>query len=274
MALPALRTRLLAASLAGPVGTLTGLGRDGPAVADRFAAELGLAAEPLAWHTRRARMAEAGCWLAGLIGALAKMATDVAHLASTEVGEVAEPHVPGRGGSTAMPHKRNPVGCTVILAAHGAAPGLAATLLGAMAAAHQRPAGPWHAEWHALPSLFGLAAGALREARVLAHGLEVDAARMRANIDITRGLLFADAAASRLAAAIGREAAHAAVERAAAEVRRTGDALGTVLARDPAASGVELSAAFDLGPAVAAAGNWVDRAVAASCRVRKGLHAG
>ena len=272
--LPALRARLLAASLAGPVGTLAGLGGDGPAVADRFAAELGLVAEPLAWHTRRARMAEAGCWLATLIGALAKMATDVASLASTEVGEVAEPHVPGRGGSTAMPHKRNPVGCTVILAAHAAAPGLAATLLGAMAAAHQRPAGLWHAEWHALPSLFGLASGALREAQGLAEGLEVDAARMRANIGITHGLLFADAAASRLAAALGRDAAHAAVERAAGEVRRTGDGLQAVLARDPAAFAVDLAAAFDLQPAIDAAGPWVDRALAAAGQIRKSLRVG
>ena len=266
--LPALRSRLLAASLAGPVGTLAGLGANGPAIADRFAAELGLAADPIAWHTRRARIAEAGCWLATLIGALAKMATDVANLASTEVGEVAEPHVPGRGGSTAMPHKRNPVGSTVILAAHAAAPGLAATLLGAMAAAHQRPAGLWHAEWHALPSLFGLASGALREARGLAEGLEVDAGRMLANLGLTRGLLFADAAAARLAATLGREAAHAAVERAAGEVRRSEDGLQAVLARDPAASGVDLAGAFDLQPAIGAAGPWVDRALLAAAQAR------
>ena len=258
--LPGVRSRVLAASLAGPVGTLAGLGENGPAVLEAFARELGLASGPIAWHVRRARMAEAGCWLAQLVGTLAKMATDVASLASTEVGEVAEPYVPGRGGSSAMPHKRNPVSSTVILAAHAAAPGLAATLLGAMAAAHERPAGLWHAEWHALPALFGLAAGALREAQALAEGLEVDTGRMRANIDLTRGLLFADAAASRLAATMGREAAHQAVEHAAAEVRRTGEALQAVLART--APSVDLSAAFDLGPAVAAAGTWVDRTLA------------
>ena len=270
--LPTLRTRLLTASLSGPVGTLAGLGAQGPAVADGFARELGLGTAPIAWHTRRARMAEAGCWLAQLIGAMAKMATDVASLASTEIGEVAEPYVPGRGGSSAMPHKRNPVSSTVILAAHAAAPGLAATLLGAMAAAHERPAGLWHAEWHALPALFGLAAGALREARGLAEGLEIDITRMRANIDITRGLLFADAAASRLAGALGREKAHEAVEHAASEVRRSGDGLRTVLERT--ASDVDLSAAFDLGPAIAAAGAWVDRAVADAARVLGLLHAG
>ena len=259
-ALPELRARLLRASLAGPVGTLAGLGAHGPAVLEAFARELGLAADPVAWHVRRARMAEAACWLAQLIGALAKIATDVASLASTELGEVAEPFVPGRGGSSAMPHKRNPVSSTVILAAHAAAPGHAAAMISAMAAAHERPAGLWHAEWHALPALFGLASGALREARALAEGLEVDAARMRANIDITRGLLFADAAASRLGAVLGREAAHELVEHAAAEVRRTGCSLQEVLART--APQADLSAAFDLAPAVAAACIWADRVLA------------
>ena len=271
--LPHLCERLLVASLAGPVGTLAGLGAHGPAVADDFARGLGLGTSPIAWHVRRARMAEAGGWLAQLIGTLAKMATDVASLASTELGEVAEPYVPGRGGSSAMPHKRNPVSSTVILAAHAAAPGHAASLLTAMAGAHERPAGLWHAEWHALPSLFGLASGALREARGLAQGLEVDAARMRANIDLTHGLLFADAAAARLGSVLGREAAHTLIEHAAADVRSSGDALLAVLARNPAViqSGLDLSGAFDLGPAVATAGPWVDRAVAEARAVRETL---
>ena len=139
-----------------------------------FADALGLAAPVVTWHTLRGRMAETGAWLAMLIGTLAKMAADVAQLASTEVGEVAEPHVHGRGGSSAMPHKRNPVSSIVILAAHAAAKGHVVTLLDAMAAAGQRPVGIWHAEWHALPALFGLASGALREARSLAEGLVVD----------------------------------------------------------------------------------------------------
>ena len=273
--LPSLKKRLLVASLSGPVGTLAGLGAQGPAVADAFARELGLGTSSIAWHARRARMAEAGCWLAQLIGALAKMATDVASLASTELAEVAEPYVPGRGGSSAMPHKRNPVSATVILAAHAAAPGHAATLLGAMAAAHERPPGLWHAEWHALPPLFGLASGALREARALSQGLEVDADRMRANIDLTHGLLFADAAAARLGAVIGRDVAHTVVEHAAGEVRRTADPLQTVLARDPAVmgAGIDLAASFDLAPAVAAAAAWVDRAVM-EARAARGALAG
>ena len=268
--LPELRGRLLVASLGGPVGTLSALGERGPAVLEAFARELRLGATPLSWHASRGRVVEAGAWLAQLIGALAKMATDVADLVSTEIGEVAEPHVPGRGGSSAMPHKRNPVSSTVILAAHAAALGQVTTLFAAMAAAHERPAGLWHAEWHALPTLFGLASGALREARALAEGLEVHPERMRANLDATRGLLFADAAAARLGARLGREAAHALVERAAGEVRRTGQPLRAVLEGDAEvrAAGVDLAGAFDLAPAVEAVAAWVDRALREATRVR------
>lgn len=269
--LPDLEARVLAASLGGPVGTVAGLRDKGPAVVQAFARELGLAAPPLAWHARRAAMAEAGSWLAMLCGALGKMGADVANLASTEVGEVAEPYVPGRGGSSAMPHKRNPVSATVIQSAADAAAPLAATMIGAMVAAHERPAGAWHAEWHALPSLFGLAAGALAEARRLAEGLEVDAGRMRANLDITRGMLFADAAAAVIAKAAGRGAAHALVEEAAGEVRATGRPLLDVLAaRRDLPAGIDraaLAAAFDLSPAIASAGQWIDPARDQAARV-------
>ncbi len=271
--LPDLRSRLLVASLGGPVGTLASLGADGPRVLEGFAGELGLGVTPLCWHTNRGRIAEAGAWLVQLIGALAKLAIDVVHLASTEVGEVAEPHMPGRGGSSAMPHKRNPIGATVILAAHAAAKGHASTLFEAMAAAHERPAGLWHAEWNALPNLFGLASGALREARLLAEGLVVDADRMRANIGLTHGLLFADAAAARLGARLGREAAHHLVEQAADEVRRTGASLAEVLARNQMVrdAGVDLTEAFDLAPAVDAAARWVDPALRHAAAIREDL---
>jgi 3-carboxy-cis,cis-muconate cycloisomerase len=267
--LPDIRTRCLAASLGGPVGNLAGFGDNGPALTEGFAQELGLSSAPVAWHATRARMLEIGTFLAVLMGALAKMATDVAHLVSTEVGEVSEPFIPGRGGSTAMPHKRNPVACTVILAAHGASKGPVATLLDAMAAAHERPAGAWHAEWHALPTLFGLASGSLREARTLAEGLEIDPDRMRANLDTTKGLLFADAAAARLAQDLGREEAHRLVEHAAGQVRKSGRSLDEVL-RD---SGNEVGEAFDLAPAVAASALWTDRACAYAEQVLKRLGA-
>jgi 3-carboxy-cis,cis-muconate cycloisomerase len=272
--LPWLRERALVASLGGPVGTLGGLGGKGPAVAEAFAEELGLGVAPIAWHTLRARMVETGVWLATLMGALAKMATDVANLASTEVGEVAEPYVPGRGGSSAMPHKRNPVSSTVILAAHMAAKGHVTTLLDAMAAAHERPVGAWHAEWHALPQLFGLASGSLREARTLAEGLEVHPDKMRRNLEATRGLLFADAVAARLATRLGRDRAHNLIERAADRVRTSGSALAEVLrtpefARD--APSAVIAGAFDLSSSVDAAAAWVDRALAETGGVQERL---
>jgi 3-carboxy-cis,cis-muconate cycloisomerase len=152
----------------------------------------------------------------------------------------------------------------VILAAHGAAKGHVATLLDAMAAAHERPAGAWHAEWHALPQLFGLASGALREARRLAEGLVVHPERMRANIDLTHGLIFADAAASALASRLGRGEAHKLVEEAADAVRGTGRDLRSVLGERAGEHAALLGDAFDLKPAVAAAAAWIDRAIAAA----------
>jgi 3-carboxy-cis,cis-muconate cycloisomerase len=269
-ALAPLRRRVLVASLGGPVGTLAALREHGPAVLGAFAEDLGLGTPPLAWHSLRGRMAETGFWLGAAVGALAKLATDVAHLSTTEVGEVAEPHMPGRGGSSAMPHKRNPVSSTVILAAHAAAKGPVTTLLDAVAAAHERPAGLWHSEWHALPPLFGLASGALREARLLAEGLEVYPERMRRNLDATQGLLFADAAAARLSGRLGREEAHRLVERAAEEVRHGAGSLADVLGR---IAPEPVGAAFDLDPAIAAAEPWIERALAEAARVRDGLAA-
>ena len=270
--LPDVEAGALVATLGGPVGTLAALGEHGPRVLDDFAAELGLTAPALAWHTRRSGVARAGFWLASLMAALGKMAGDIVNLASTEVGEVAEAHVPGRGGSSAMPHKRNPVSATVIVAAAEAARGPAMTLLTSMQAAHERPAGAWHAEWHALPALFGLASGALAEARRLGEGLEVNAARMQANLDITRGLLFADAAAGIIAIKVGRAAAHHLVEQAAGVVRDGGMSLLDALAARPDLPvGIDravLAPAFDLAPAIAAAARFTDRALAEAARVR------
>lgn len=270
--LPSLRARVLVASLGGPVGTLAGLADKGPAVAEAFAAVLGLASTPITWHTRRARIVAAGAWLAELLGALGKMGIDIIDLASTEVGEVSEPHVPGRGGSSAMPHKRNPISSTVIVAAHTACARHVTTLIAAAAPLHERPAGLWHAEWNAMPQLFGLASGALREARRLAQGLEVDVARMRSNIDLTRGLVFADGAAARLAPRLGREQAHALIERAAAAVRASNVSLRESLRNDKtiaeASAQDAVEAAFDLKPAISAAAAWTDRAIAEVQQVR------
>ncbi|MBV8850367.1 MAG: adenylosuccinate lyase family protein, partial [Methylobacteriaceae bacterium] len=261
--LPNLRKRVLAASLGGPVGTLATFGEKGPALLEAFARELDLTAPPIAWHAQRGRMAETGAWIALMIGTLAKMAVDVVHLMSTEVGEVAEPHVPGRGGSSAMPHKRNPVGSTVIIAAHAAVKGHVTALLDAMAVSHERPPGHWHAEWLALPQLFGLASGALREAVAIAEGLSVDPERMRANLDIRRGLLFSDAVASALAPRHGRGGAHHLVEDAAGKVRNESKHLRDILLADPKlrGDGDAVERAFDLAPFIESAALWTDRAL-------------
>jgi 3-carboxy-cis,cis-muconate cycloisomerase len=263
--LPRLRQRLLVASLDGPVGTLRALSGMGVAVRHAFAQQLNVTGPAAPWHTLRARPAEAGSWLAILLGALAKMAQDVAFLASTEVGEVAEPPAPGRGTSSTMPHKQNPVSSTVISASHAAAAGHLVTLVNAMAAPGQRPVGAWHSEWLVLPQLFGLASGALREARRLADGLVIDKKRMRANLEMTGGLIFAGEAAARLSAKLGRDAAHRLVEKASNTVRTTSRPLNEVLAADtsiPAALNKPLTAAFDLAPAVAAAAAVTDRILA------------
>ena len=272
--LPQLRERALVASLGGPVGTLAGLGEKANNVSESFAEELGLSVPPAPWHVLRGRMVETGTWLATLIGALAKMAEDVARLSSTEVGEVAEPHAPGRGGSSALPHKRNPVSATVILAAHAAAKGHVVTLFDAMAAEYQRPVGLWHAEWHALPQLFGLASGALREARSLAAGLTVDATRMRSNLEMTGGLLMAGEAAAALAPMLGREAAHRLVEAATSVARQSGRPLRDIILDTeslPAKTRPALEAAFDLGPSVEAAATAVTPIVAEAKTVRARL---
>lgn len=263
--LPQIREACRVASYGGPVGTLASLGDKGPAVLAAFAAELGLRAPPLAWHVRRGAIIALGSWLAEMIGALAKLANDVVSLASTEVGEVAEPFLPGRGGSSAMPHKRNPVSATVIIAASQAAAGLAGGLIASMSAAQERPAGAWHAEWHALPPLFGHAAGALKEARRLAEGMIPDPARMLKNLELTRGLIYADAAAGLLAPMIGRTAAHRLVEEAAADVRDGDRTLFEAILRHPDCpqdlTSAALAKAFDPAPAVAAAAAWTPRAV-------------
>jgi 3-carboxy-cis,cis-muconate cycloisomerase len=171
------------ATLGGAVGTLAAMGDGAPAIARRFAEELGLEhVEPPA-HQSRMPYVSFGLGCAMAMGAAAKIATDILYLQADEVGEVAEPASPGRGGSSAMPHKRNPVGCTAILAAHMAASGHASTLIQSMAGALERPAGAWHAEWLALGPLVGLASGTARELATLATGLTVDPDRMRGNLD-------------------------------------------------------------------------------------------
>jgi 3-carboxy-cis,cis-muconate cycloisomerase len=227
--LRAVRSSRLAAQLGGAAGTLASLDRSGPAVLAAFADELGLAEPVLAWHTLRTRPAELAGALGAADGVVAKVGRDVVLLAQTEVGEVRE-GVPGRGGSSTLPHKRNPVAAISAVASAMRAPGLVASLLAAMAHEHERAAGPWHAEWRPLCELLEATGSAAAWLRDCLEHLEVDAGRMRANLELTHGALLAERVTTALAPALGRHAAHELVQAAAQEAFAAGRALGEVLA--------------------------------------------
>ncbi|MNC44248.1 3-carboxy-cis,cis-muconate cycloisomerase [compost metagenome] len=184
----------------------------------------------------------------------------------TDVGEAFEPSAPGKGGSSTMPHKRNPVGAAVLIAAATRAPGLVATMLSAMPQEHERSLGLWHAEWETLPELCCLLSGALQQARLLLPGLEVDAARMRENLDLTRGLVLAEAVSIALAQRLGRERAHHLVEhccrQAVNESRHLRAVLGANAEVSAELSAAELDRLLDPSHYLGLAQSWVARAVA------------
>jgi 3-carboxy-cis,cis-muconate cycloisomerase len=223
------RRERLAAQLGGAAGTLASLDAAGPEVLAHYAEELGLNAPVLAWHTIRTRPAELAGALGSAAGVVAKVARDVVLMAQTEVGEVRE-GVPGRGGSSTLPHKRNPVAAISAVASAMRAPGLVAALLSAMAHEHERAAGPWHAEWRPLCELLEAVGSAAAWLRDCLEHLEVDAARMRANLELTHGALLAERVTTALASALGRHAAHELVQDAAQEAFASGRALGEALA--------------------------------------------
>jgi 3-carboxy-cis,cis-muconate cycloisomerase len=214
----------------GAAGTLASLGEHGPAVAERLAASLELAAPDIPWHAHRDRFARLACALGITCGVLGKIARDLALLAQTEVGEAMEAH---GGGSSTMPHKQNPVGASVVLAASVRAPGLVATMLAAMSQEHERGLGGWQAEWVVLPELLLLTAGAARTLADVLETLRIDAPRMRKNLDLTNGLVLAEAVTMALAPRMGRADAHARVEEASRRAVRDGISLADALAADP-----------------------------------------
>lgn len=192
----------------GAAGTLAALGDKGIVVAERLADELKLPLPEAPWHAHRDRVADAASVLAILAGSCGKIARDVQLMMQTDVAEAFEPSGEGRGGSSTMPHKRNPVAAATALAAATLAPNLAATVLAAQVGDHERSAGPWHAEWPTMPSLLLVSSGALAAIVDIAEGLEVDASRMRANLDATGGLIMAEAVTFALAEKIGKSEAH------------------------------------------------------------------
>jgi 3-carboxy-cis,cis-muconate cycloisomerase len=233
------RTRLrrlrrdgLALQFGGAAGTLAALGDKGWLVTEKLALELALTLPDAPWHTHRDRIAEAASVFAILAGTCGKIARDVQLMMQTDVAEAFEPTGEGRGGSSTMPHKRNPVAAATALAAATMAPNLAATIFAAQVQDHERSAGPWHAEWPTLPMLQLVTSGALAAIVDIAEGLEVDAARMRLNLGATNGLIMAEAVTMALAEKIGKSEAHHLVEAASKKAVADKKDLRDVLTRD------------------------------------------
>ncbi len=203
-----LRPRVLVGEFAGAAGTLASLATGAMETQAGLMEELGLGQPDIAWHTIRDNIAEVGCFLGLVGGTLGKLSMDVKLMMQTEVGEVYEPFAHGRGSSSTMPQKRNPISSCYIHAQVSVVRQHAAALMDAMIADHERSTGPWEIEWIVLPEAFCLMAGALKQARFVLEGLEVDAAQMRANIDMTGGLVMSEAVMMGLGTYIGREYAH------------------------------------------------------------------
>ena len=221
--------RALQLQLGGAVGTLAVMGEHGPAVATRMATDLHLKVADAAWHTQRDEWVRLGLEVAVLNGSLGKIAIDLSLMAQGEIAELAEPSGNDRGGSSAMPQKRNPVSSMIALAAATRTPHHAAALLSSMGQQHERGLGNWQAELAEWPGLFLSAHGALNALNDAFKALTVDSARMLRNIDALQGLVFAEAAAIYLAATIGRPQAHALLEQLTQQVVAGGQPLADVL---------------------------------------------
>ncbi|WP_369250655.1 3-carboxy-cis,cis-muconate cycloisomerase [Streptomyces sp. R41] len=252
----------LPAQLGGAAGTLaafTAFGaEDTRALVAAYAQELGLAEPVLPWHTLRTPIADLAGALAFTAGALGKIAVDVLTLARTEIAEVAEG---SGGGSSAMPHKTNPVRATLVAAAARRAPQLAATLYGAMPAEDERPAGAWHAEWEPLRDLLRLVGGASRDAAELAEGLRVNADTMREHLDLTHGLIVSERLAVELAPVLGRARAKELLTRAAQRAVAENRPLVDVLGEEPELKELDLADLTDPTRYTGSAGALTDRAL-------------
>ena len=266
--LPDVRRNVELVQFGGAAGTLASLGDQGIAVMEGLAAELSLRAPIAPWHVCREGLAETVAYLGIVCGGLAKFATDIILLAQTEVGEVAEPYVAGRGASSTMPQKRNPIASEYILAATRTVQGLVPVMLGAMAQDHERATGPWQGEALVIPQVFVLTHGALLHARAIAGGMIPDPVRMKHNLGLTNGLIVAEAVMMGLAPHLGREEAHHVVKHACDVALTERIPLADALARDPAVSTRLDRAAVErlTDPAsyLGSAGAFVDRVLAAA----------
>lgn len=272
-ALDRVRQDRLAVQYGGAAGTLAAVGAPGLQVPGLLAGALGLAEAALPWHTARQRIAELAAALGLVAGTLAKIALDVLLLAQSEVAEVAVGTPPGaggpsaEGGSSAMPHKRNPVSAVLVAAAGRRAPGLVATVFAAMAQEHERAAGGWHAEWETVAELLRLTGGAALHTRELLAELRVLPDKMRSDVDLSGGLMMSERLADLLVPALGRAAAHDVVRQLAARAVASGRSLVDVAGAEPLVAAhldpAGLAGALDPGDYLGCAGEFIDRALAA-----------
>jgi 3-carboxy-cis,cis-muconate cycloisomerase len=231
-----LKPRVLVGEFAGAAGTLASLGDKGFEVQKAFCEVLGLSVPVSTWHVARDGLAETVNLLALITGSLGKIALDVMIMASTEFAEVYEPFVKGRGASSTMPQKRNPISSELMLAASKGVRQHAGLMLDAMVQDFERATGPWHAEWIAIPESFVLTAGALHQAKFALGGLMVDEKQMVKNLDLSRGLIVAEAVMMGLAPQIGRQRAHDVVYDACRIVNESGGSLADILSAHPEVS--------------------------------------
>jgi 3-carboxy-cis,cis-muconate cycloisomerase len=261
-----LKPRVLVGEFGGAAGTLSSLGKDGLRVQVELMKELQLGQPAIAWHTVRDCIAEVGCFLGLVTGSCGKIAFDVKLLMQTEVEEVYEPFHQGRGSSSTMPQKRNPISSVYITAQTAMVRQLVAALLEAMVEDHERATGPWEIEWIALPEIFMLSAGAISQTRFLVEGLQVNEKKMRANLDITNGLIMSEAVMMGLGAAMGRNRAHDVVYDVCREVVKTGRPLLDLLEENKEiskhADGKMLAKLVDPANYLGVAGEMVDRVLA------------
>jgi 3-carboxy-cis,cis-muconate cycloisomerase len=265
-ALQVRRNQTLAVQLGGAAGTLASLGEKGPQVVYALAEELKLTAPDQPWHTERDRVAEIAGALGVVAGAMSKIGSDLALLAQTEVGEASEGVAPGKGGSSAMPQKRNPVDTTAAIAAARLAIGVVPVILNAMSQEHERAVGGWQAEWAAIPEIFRYTARAVEGIRGAVSNLQVDPARMQANLDLTKGLVMAESLTMALAPKVGRAEAYRMVQAACKKVVDENKELRQVAQADEQIRAVlspeEIERALDPGQYLGSTNTFIDRALA------------
>jgi 3-carboxy-cis,cis-muconate cycloisomerase len=259
--------RRLPVQLGGAAGTLASLGDRGTEVAGAMAASLGLATSPLPWHADRTVVAQLAGVLGGLAGMGAKVASDVALMMQTEVAEAFEPSASGRGGSSTLPHKRNPVAAAAVSSAHRQASALVSVIFGGMANEHERAVGGWQAEWETLTSLLRLAGGVVANVRETVTGLEVDTEAMARNLGLTGGALMSERLVAALSPALGMTEATKVVRAAANRSRSSGrpfaDELGEEGSVSSHLSRSEVARLLDPGTYLGSTDAFIDRALAA-----------